>query len=283
MAEGVRIEPVKVADIKVGERTRAVSEEAIAVLKASHADQGGFTTPIHVRKTKTGYELIDGAHRLELAKRLDLDEIVARIWTCSKQQARFLEVDANVSQADLTPVALARSLAIRHEAYVKLHPETAAGMAGGLARQGQQGKNSSFAEFVAEARGLTKRRVRQIIQAGRNLTAKEASILEQAPRRVSIDDLSEMAKIADDDERAHVVLSLSSGNEKSAAAARKAWAAETGSAPAKPSDADRAYKALCDAWSRAPKRVQDMFLGKYHDDLSARLDALSLDEGDDHD
>ena len=263
MGERVRIEEIEVDKIAVGRRERAVTEEALAVLDASFEDQGGFTTPIHVRKVKGGFELIDGAHRMAIAQRRELPTILARIWTCSKAQARFLEVDANVSTADLTPVALARSLAVRHEAYVKLHPETAAGTAGAMAKHGLQGKDFSFAEFVAEARGLTPRRIRQIIQAGRSLNQWEVGVLETAPRRVSIDDLSELAKISEAEERDYVIKSLASGDARKASAARKAWAESQGNVPAPQNRDDKAFTALCQAWARAPKKVRTRFLETY--------------------
>ncbi len=283
MADNARIEAIDVAAIKVGERTRFVSDQAISVLMMSYEDQGGFTTPIHVRKDKDGYELIDGAHRLEVAKRLGLDTILARVWTCSKQQARFLEVDANVSQADLTPVALARSLALRHDAYVKLHPGTGAGTAGGLARQGQQATDLSFADLVAEARGLSKRSVQRYVKFGRDLTAAEAEALEKAPRRITLDDLSELSAITEIEERDFVVKSLVAGEAKKAKAARKAWKAETGTAPAPTNQTEQAFTRLSDAWKRAPKAARARFLEAFADQIQTELQELvdGLAEGDD--
>ncbi len=283
MADKARIEPIDVAAIKVGQRTRFVSEQAISVLTISYEDQGGFTTPIHVRKDKDAYELIDGAHRLEVAKRLGLDTILARIWTCSKQQARFLEVDANVSQADLTPVALARSLALRHEAYVKLHPGTAQGHAGGMARQGQQRTEMSFADFVAEARGISPRHIRRIIQAGRGLSAGEAEALEKAPRRITLDDLSELSAITKANERDFVLKSLVSGEAKKATAARKAWKAETGEAPTPANQTEQAFARLSDAWKRAPKAARTRFLEAFAAQIDEELKERFYDdaEGDD--
>lgn len=283
MADNARIEAIDVAAITVGQRTRFVSEQAVSVLMISHEDQGGFTTPIHVRKDKDGYELIDGAHRLEVAKRLGLETILARIWTCSKQQARFLEVDANVSQADLTPVALARSLALRHDAYVKLHPGTAAGAAGGLARQGQQATDLSFADLVAEARGLSKRSVQRYVKFGRDLTAAEAEALEKAPRRITLDDLSELSAITEIEERDFVVKSLVAGEAKKAKAARKAWKAETGTAPAPANQTEQAFTRLSDAWKRAPKVARSRFLEAFAEQIQTELQELvdGLAEGDD--
>lgn len=283
MSDNARIEAIDVAAIAVGPRTRFVSEQSIAVLMISYEDQGGFTTPIHVRKDKDRYELIDGAHRLEVAKRLGLETILARIWTCSKQQARFLEVDANVSQAALTPVALARSLALRHEAYVKLHPGTAQGLAGAAARHGVQTTDLSFADLVAEARGMSKRHVQRCVKAGRSLTQEEAIALEKAPRRITLDDLSELSTITEADERDFVMKSLVSGEAKKAKAARKTWKAETGDAPAPANQTEQAFARLSDAWKRAPKAARVRFLQEYAEQIDEELNEQfdNGSEGDD--
>lgn len=280
MVEQMKFQQIKLDQISITSRDRIVDEKAVAVLVASYEELGGFTTPIHVRKGQSGYDLIDGAHRLEAGKRLNLDEIMARVWTCSKAQAKFLEADANVSTADLSPVAMARSLASRHDAYLKLHPGTAQGVAGALAKNGQERKNFSFAEIVGEMRGMTPRRIRQIVQAGRALSQADAEALERAPKRVSIDDLSELAKVIDDDERGFIVSSLINGKAKKAAAARKMWKAENGNAPAPLSANDQAFHRLQDAWKRTPKAARTSFLLEHRAQLQEELDALPP-EGDD--
>lgn len=272
MADKIRIEDVPVKDIRVLGRTRKVSDAALAVLRQSYEDHGGFTTPIQIRKAKKGFELIDGAHRLTLAGQLGLETITSRIWECTQEQAKFFEVDANLALAHLTPVAMARSLAVRHEAYVRLHPDTAQGVAGGRVRQGQQPTEMSFADFVGAVMGVTPRQVQRIIRAGRALAPDQAAALEDAPRRVTMDDLYELAKIDSTGERYFVIDALAEGKVKKASAARKVYRAERGEMANTQSPADAEHRRLSDAWRRASKTARRRFIAEFGGELQALID-----------
>ena len=272
-----RFEDIPVTEIAVKTRTRSVSRDAVAVLRQSYEDHGGFTTPIHVRKAKTGFELIDGAHRLTLARDLGLETILARVWHCSQEEARFFETDANLALAHLTPVALARSLAVRHEAYLNLHPGPAPGVAGALAKHGLQRTEMSFAEFVGAVMGVTPRQVRRIVQAGRALMPDQAQALEAAPKRVTMDDLYVISKIGEAPERSFVIDTLARGGAPKAAAARKLWKAEQGMAPEPLTNTDQTLLRLMDAWKRAPKIARRRFLEEKGGELQALLDEMRDD------
>ena len=278
MAEKMRIEDIALADIRVLGRTRKVSADALEVLRRSYEDHGGFTTPIHVRKAKQGFELIDGAHRLTLAQQIGLPSIAARVWECSQEQAKFFEVDANVALAHLTPVALARSLAVRHEAYVKLHPGTAQGVAGANAKHGLQRTEMSFADFVGAVMGVTPRQVRRIVSAGRVLAPDQAAALEDAPSRVTMNDLYELAKIDNTGERYFVIEALAGGKAKKASAARRAYRAERGEGPSVTSPTDKEHRRLEDAWRHASKAARRRFLEVYGNEVGALLAYMDEDE-----
>ncbi len=278
MTKDAVFKEVPVAKIKVLDRARFVKPEAVEVLRQSYEAHGGFTTAIHVRTVRGGFELIDGAHRLTLARELGLDLILARVWKCTRDEAKFFETDANVALAHLSPVGLARSLAERHAAYTKLHPDTAAGVAGGKARQNQQRTEMSFADFVGAVMGVTPRQVRRIVNAGRSLGAQDAQMLETAPKRVTMEDLYEIAKIGSEDERSYVVSALTEGAAKKASAARKAFKAETEGAPAPVSPTDKAFLRLMDAWDRAPKAARRQFLENRGDDVAALLEEIGVFE-----
>jgi ParB family transcriptional regulator, chromosome partitioning protein len=154
-----RFEDIPVTEIAVKTRTRSVSRDAVAVLRQSYEDHGGFTTPIHVRKAKTGFELIDGAHRLTLARDLGLDTILARVWQCSQEEARFFETDANLALAHLTPVALELARPRRGHRAGRL-----AGLSGGPAR--------------AQGVGVHRRPVARVLRAGqKRLPAAQRPVL----------------------------------------------------------------------------------------------------------
>ncbi|MDT8856461.1 ParB N-terminal domain-containing protein [Paracoccaceae bacterium Fryx2] len=260
--------------IEVRDRVRPVNEAAVQAILQSAEAVGGITSPIHVRKVKGAFQLIDGGHRLEVARRRGDTLIAARIWTCTDQEARLMEADANLSTAHASALDLAVSLSGRKRAYEALHPETKAGVFGGLARQGQQRTEMSFAEFIGEVLGVTPRQIRRIVAAGDALAVQEVARLRQAPRRIVMDDLYHIARIGNSGERMAVVDALAEGRAKTAAAARRAFAAEAaGVQPTLKDPVEEAFLALCKAWDRAPKAARRRFVEERADGLKDLLDA----------
>lgn len=111
--KGVEIEDIALADIEIAGRVRQVSLSVVNIIVMSIEDLGCITSPIHVRKMRAGFRLIDGAHRLNAAKQLGLETIPAKIWECTAEQADLMDSDANVSTAQMFPLELAVSLAAR--------------------------------------------------------------------------------------------------------------------------------------------------------------------------
>lgn len=138
----------------------------------------------------------------------------------------------------------------------------------------------SFADFVAEARGISTRHIRRIIQAGRGLSAEEALALEKAPRRITLDDLSELSTISEAEERDYVLKSLVTGEAKKAAAARRNWQAQRGEQPTPTNPADQEYKRLADAWQRARKTARLRFLNECIAEIRADLADLDVEDDD---
>lgn len=264
--------------IEVGPRIRALSDAAVAAIRASVEELGYITTPIHVRDLGDGlYTLIDGRHRLEVARQLENVAIPARIWSCSAAEARLMEGDANLATAHLSPLELALSLAERKRAYVALHPETARGTSGGLARHGSATDIMSFAGWMAALFGITDRQVRRIVAAGERLDPASADALRAAPRRVAMSDLYQIAKLEEAAERDDVVQALAEGRARTAAQARAQLADPK--PPRAPND--QALARLLDAWRRAPKAVRRMFLEEEGEAVTDLLSALHGGEEDD--
>ena len=136
---------VKVAEIDCRRRLRPISEAGVESLIASIHETGVMKDAIHVRKKKDGsLVLIAGGHRLEAAKRLGWEEIEAKIWTdVTDDWAAIMEIDDNLAGAEMNALDTAVFLATRKQVYERLHPETKAGVAGGLARQGSATELSS--------------------------------------------------------------------------------------------------------------------------------------------
>lgn len=278
MAAQQKIKTVRIAlaDIAIPDRLRNLDQSRVDLIVESAGDATGIRDAIHVRKVSNGYELIDGRHRLAACEAFGSLDVEASIWKCTAEQARLVEADANVlSGGFITPLDLAVSLAARKRAYETLHPETKRGVAGALARHGQQGTEMSFADYLAAVMGKTPRQVRRVISAGEKLDPRDVAILRQAPKPLAMNDIYELAKIDNTVERYDVVEAIGAGKAKTVSKARKLYAAEQGTAPGPVDPVDAEYQALLKAWQRARKSARRRFLDRIGDDL------LEMQEGGD--
>ncbi len=100
---------IPIADIVIGPRIRALDQETVRVL-AESMKALDLKTPITVRRTAEGYELIAGWHRLEAACLLGWQEISAIIVVGSEREARLWEIDENLCRSELTPLERAEHI-----------------------------------------------------------------------------------------------------------------------------------------------------------------------------
>ena len=254
-----------VADIKVGSRLRPFAEAEVLALVDLIAEFGQ-TTPILVRRKKDGFYLVDGLHRLEATKRSVLETIPVRAYRMTDGDAQLLEASQNLV-GGLSPLDDAVFLAAWKRAHLAKHPETAQGVAGALAKHGLQANSSSFAEIVASKRAVSVRQVQKIIAAGEKLGA-DCARLRQAKHPITLKDLIEISKIGQPVERYDVVDALIEGKVKSAAEARRAWAAaEWGDEAPVKDPVEQAYVALSKAWARAPMAAKKRFLMQHSSEV----------------
>lgn len=263
---------VPVSEIAVGTRVRPLDENAVDAITVSANDLGGIVTPLHLRKVRKGYELIDGLHRLTVAKRIGLEVVPALIWDCGAKEARFMEVDANLSIAHLQPIDVATSLAARKASYEEAYPETRQGVSGARGRHGLQATNLSFAEYTAKVLGLSRRQIERMIACGDSVTPDEVRWIRAAPRRASFSDLEAISKTPPSHERSQAVISFSNGEAKTIRAALKAQAPGA-AAPKDP--VEEQMKALLTAWGRASKAARLRFARAREDEIARVLDDLA--------
>ena len=99
------IASVPVAKIRVGERSRALREDALASLIES-IKTIGLKTPISVRVDESSreerYLLVAGRHRLEACRRLGVTHIDARIVDLDGVRRKLWEIAENLHRAELT-------------------------------------------------------------------------------------------------------------------------------------------------------------------------------------
>ena len=253
------------AEVKVrDDRVTPLNPDGLEVILASVRETGKIRDAIHVRVVKGGHELIDGRHRLEAALIEGYDSIPCFAWRCTREEARLMEADANVTFTHMDPVDLAVSLAHRKEAYERLHPETKRGVAGGKARWGEQTTDLSFANFVATLLRMSPRNVQRSIAAGQTLTSDDVNRLRQSPKPISRSDIEKLAKIGEADERQFVVNALANGDAASVSKAQCLYRDE----PVQIKDpVDEAFKSLRQAWARAPKVARRRFIETEYRDL----------------
>ncbi|MGK8232572.1 ParB N-terminal domain-containing protein [Roseovarius sp. MS2] len=266
------ITELPVSEIGIEGRLREVSPSGVATLVEA-IRENGFVGRITVRRKKDGDYVLDGAHRLTAMRELGAETIPCDVVRCSDAEAAMFEIDGNLAGADMSTLDEAYFLARRREAVQKLHPEMKQGMAGAAARWFEL-NFSSLALSIAEKRGITPRQVYKIMAAGSKLDPRDYQLLRRAPKPIALSDLIEIGKIEETVERYDVVGALSAGTVKSAKAARKAYRAARGEAPAAASPKDATLARLLDAWDRAGKGARMAFLEERGAEVAALFSEL---------
>jgi ParB family chromosome partitioning protein len=263
--------------IIVADRLRDVNATSLEGLKQSIAERG-LLQNITVRRRKDGDYLLDGMHRLTVMREMGATMIPVKLVRCNDAEARLIEIDANLAGAPLIPVDLAVFLAERKRAYEKLHPEARAATGAALiAKRWDTAELSSvvsFAKSVQENLDLSERHIRNYVRAGMSLERSEVERLRGAPKQVGVYTLIDIGKLAEPEERGFVIGKLSAGEAKTVKAARKAYAASQGKAPAPLSDKDQKLARLSDAWARAGEANRRKFVEANAAEIEDLLNAI---------
>lgn len=277
-----------VADIRADGRLRPVSEAGVEAILSSIAELGQIVTPLTVRQRQVAgggqvHELLDGAHRLEAARRLGHVTVPVRVFECTNDQAALLEIDGNLAGAELNALDTAVFLATRKAVYERLHPDTREMSGRALAAKrwdaADMMSTASFVTATAEKFGLSDRHVRRMAAAGARLGPDEIRQLRLAPRPVTLADLQAISGIGEAPERYEVVRQLATGEAKSAAAARKAWMHRENPLPEIAPDAAE-YARLKDRWSRSGKAARRRLVAEFFDELAVLVTEESVKHGD---
>lgn len=259
------------------DRLRPVSEAPVQAIAQSILEHG-LLYPLTVQRMTGGtFHLVDGGHRFAALTLLEHTSAAVRCYEGPAAAIRLIEIDANLSRADLSPLDRALHLAARRREYLLEHPETAQGSAGASARWDASAETAvaSFVAMTEELTGLNRRKIFKFIEAGSAIDKVIAEQLRSAPARVTLNDLLAFAK-ATPEERPAAVAAFASGEvNKIAKAIKSGRVVHISSAPV-----DLAHKRLIEAWSRAPKEARVRFLAAFEDDVRALLpDQDSIDSG----
>ncbi len=262
LIEVTELDPEVVA---VENRLRPVSESGVQSVMASVEALHLLKDEIIVRKVRhqdNRLVLVAGAHRLEACRRTGR-KVPAKIYDCSDDWARMMELDDNLAGAELGALDSAVFLAERKRLFEKLHPEMAQGGFRGNQHTGNLVPDIvSFTTSTAEKFGLSERQIHRLVSAGSNLLPAEVATLRSASKPVALKDLAEIGKATDPQERDYIVKMLAGGHVKNAATARRNFAAvSNGEKPVVKDPVEDSFKALLTAWKRAPKAAKRRFVG----------------------
>jgi ParB family chromosome partitioning protein len=265
--------------IVVGPRLRLVRDVQVQNLLVM-AEDTGITTPIHVRKVDTRHELIDGAHRLEAARRLGMEEIACLLVECRQDEARAFEASNNLGAARMTPLQTAVFAASWKKTYYELHPERRPGVfKGNQHTESWLVHSNALTNSIADSLGRKSRQIFKSIAVGERLSAEEVTQLQNLEWPVTLEELEAIGKISDPEERQCVVRKLSLGAAKKVAQARRQIAEEQGGQPpvkdaesADDARVEAAFKALSTAWNRSPKAARRRFVEGIRAEIDGLLD-----------
>jgi ParB-like chromosome segregation protein Spo0J len=253
----MRILPVSVDSIHVGERHRALSDDAVTRLMAS-IKEIGLQQPITVRIVDVmeidGEQvqgvpiLVAGRHRLEAFKRLSKRNIDCIEVADDALRAELWEIDENLMRAELSPAQRADHLSRRKEIWEAL--QTAQNP-----RSFEGRGNKGFVSDASAKTGTPKRTVQVHIARAEALGEDIATLAGTSlDKGVELDALAKMSA----EERAPIIADAKAG--KAVSARNELSAAEA---------LRRQVDALRRAWAKASKKARAQFLSEINEQQAA--------------
>jgi ParB family transcriptional regulator, chromosome partitioning protein len=164
----IKVVRVRIADIAIPEKWRSIRKDTVDALAAS-MKQIRLRTPISVRNSKKGIQLVVGRHRLEAAKKLGWNRIDAIVVPDDKLDRRIWHNTENLDRAELTVLE-------RAEAITQRAKDVAEKAAQGAQRGGRQPHDKGVSK-AAKAIGVSRDNVRRSkVIAAISPDAKEAAV-----------------------------------------------------------------------------------------------------------
>lgn len=263
---------IKVADIAVPERLRAVEEEHALAIAQSIVEHG-LLNPIAVRSTpasKDGpYTLVAGAHRLRATVLNDEVEIDAVVVEADKAEAQLMEITENLFRNELSVIDRAIFVATYRDVWQKKHGAIKQG--GDRRSKGQVGPliardcvvdliaaeaEAGFAQHVADRLGISKRSAKRLDQIAHHLHPEVRAAMRGTPLADNQAALLTLAKMEPAKQRQVAVAMRAEGPDL-----KKALALVEGPRPeVDPQTA--VLSSLLDAWSRANPETRKLFLAE---------------------
>ena len=106
--------------IEVGPRLRPFNQKAYETVRANIAETGYLIEPLSIRKDGGSFKLAAGLHRYEAVKSLGWTDVAVRVFEAdSETEAGLVELDENLSRANLTAVEEAVLTGKREKLFLK--------------------------------------------------------------------------------------------------------------------------------------------------------------------
>lgn len=264
---------IEISKIHIGDRLREVDPIEAQKMALSFGERGQLEDII-IRATSAGkkpYTLVDGATRIAGAELRGDTTIYYRVEKLNQEQARLVEIDANLMRNELTALDRAIFLAERKRIYEALYPETKHGgergnqFIGGKSRQNEKDFVLAFTDDVAEQLGLGKRSVEMAVQIANNLKPETIKALRGTPEAKNASKLRALARM--EPEKQVMAVNIFKETKDLGDAINQAEGKNIKKAP----DAELKFATLVTAWKQAPKKSRQKFVDLVKDELQQLL------------
>lgn len=242
---------MKVSEITVGERRRALDAAKVEALADSIAKLG-LLQPIVV--THAG-ALVAGRHRLEACRKLGLTWIDVNVVPegTDALTVELAEIDENLVRNDLTALEQAEHLARRKVIYEELYPETKHG--GDRKSDGAKSKRQddvlvpAFAQDAAAKTGKSERTIQRAVSVANAIPEPVRDAIRETPTADKQSELLKLARMPEAEQQA-VVEKIVAGEAKTVKDAVRAVGREETEQRASelvsdPTWAERAFRLIC--------------------------------------
>lgn len=253
---------LKAADIQIGERLRQIDEAHAGMLAESLRQTGRLRNRPEVRQQRKGkaviFTLIAGGHRMRAVQIAGWVEVEVDVYEGTDDEVRLWEIDENLVRHELNPLDRAVFLAERQAIYLRMHPETAAGVAGAEAKHGRANDIMSFAAATAEKCGWTERTIQRAVSIAEGLKPDVRARIAGTALAHKQSELLALIKASQAEQ--HAVLDLLQDDDSKVKTVDSALKLVRGVRAPEVSANDMAFDKLIDLWRRTPLAAKRAFL-----------------------
>lgn len=254
----MKILPVWLDALNVGERTRLMDEKRVKPLAESMAAIG-LQQPITVWIDEDdGVHLVAGLHRVRAAERLKWDTIDAVVVDFDATDRELWEIDENLMRAELTEIERARHSKRRKELWETRQNRVSEVCPPEIGYQKPPPAKKGFAADTAEKTGMSKRSINQALRRAEKIAPdvqEEVAALPSGDVGVELDALADLRP----EEQRQAVERVKAGHSQNIREAREFIRGPEETAT------DKEFDALMRAWKKASDPVRERFLHAIRD------------------